>query len=289
MKWVAITNRAAGRARAAQAWLHGLRGHVACDVLATAGNGDATELARGAVGYDGLIAVGGDGTVAEILQGMDLARQQLAVFPAGHGNCLARDLGVPDGKRAMEALRAGVTRPLDLMSLEVTHADGRRQQRLCASTVAVGYVADVVVLGRGPLAALGRAAYAAAACVVPPRRFAGSLQLDAVTRTGPWTGVVVNNTVHLANFPAFPDARPDDGMLDVMEQDYGWPRQLLQNLATLAHSRAYGALGLHRAARVGLRLDAPATLMVDGELLPDVIAVDVRCLPAAVRCIAGVR
>lgn len=86
-----------------------------------------------------------------------------------------------------------------------------------------------------------------AAGFVPPRRFEATLALDRSRRAGRWTGLVVNNTVHLANFPAFHDARPDDGMLDVMEQDFRWPRQLLQNAEQVS-------------------------------------AVDVRCLPAAAHC-----
>ena len=290
MRWLAIANPAAGRTHEAERMVSRLRaipaGHV--EVARTCAPGDASRLAREAEGFDGVIAIGGDGTIAEVLQGMDLARQRLAVLPAGHGNCLARDLGVGSADRALAALTGGSSRRLDLMDVHVRFATGHEDQRLCASTIAVGYVTDVVMFGRQRLHALGRAAYAAAAVVVVPRSFeasvAGSQERDRPQR---YTGLVVNNTMHLANFRGFPDASVDDGMLDVMEQRYGWPRQLLHNGAVLARSRAFGPARLRQAAAEEFELHAARTLMADGELLHGVTRVAIRCRPRAVTCVAG--
>jgi diacylglycerol kinase family enzyme len=96
---------------------------------------------------------------------------------------------------------------------------------------------------------------------------------------------VINNTAHLANFRAFPQASAHDGLLDVMEQGYRWPRQLLHNLAVLAGSRAFGPKAMRQVAAVRLALSKAHTLMADGELLHEVTMVTVRCRPAAVRCV----
>ena len=288
MKWLAIVNPAAGRVREAGLLLERLRQlkDVDAEFVHTEIPGHATRLARDAASFDGVIAIGGDGTIAEVLQGMDLERQRLAVLPAGHGNCLARDLGVADAARALASLRRFDFRPLDLMEVSVEFADGRVEQRLCASTLAVGYVTDVVMYGRQRLSRLGRAAYAAAAMVVVPRPFDARLFVDdGAVRSGRYTGIVINNTAHLANFRGFPDASAHDGVLDVMEQDFRWPRQLLHNFAVLAGSRAFGAKGMRQAAAVRLELAAPRTLMADGELLQEVTTVTVQCRPAAVRCV----
>jgi diacylglycerol kinase family enzyme len=290
MRWLAIANPAAGRARDAERALARLRRAAGLrhEVAHTAGPGDATSLARRAAGFDGLIAVGGDGTIGEVLHGMDLARQRLAVLPAGHGNCLARDLGVSNTECAVASLQRNACRPLDLMEVRIGFADGREEQRLCASTLAVGYVADVVMLGRRRLHALGRAAYAAAAMLVVPRRFEARLGEDG-GRAGSrrLTGVVINNTAHLANFRGLPDASTHDGLLDIMEQGHGWPRQLLHNLAVLAGSRACGPLCLRQVAAQSLELESPRTLMADGELLHEVTRLRVACRPAAVNCVVG--
>jgi diacylglycerol kinase family enzyme len=232
--------------------------------------------------------VGGDGTVAEVLQGLDLERQMLAILPAGHGNCLARDLAVGRAPRALAALRRGRTLPLDLMDIAFRGADGRTERRLCASTLAVGYVTDVVLLGRREFARLGRASYAVASLVVVPKPFLA--RLDGPAAAYAWqsrTGIVVNNTAHLANYRGFPNASLRDGMLDVMEQRCAWPRQLLHNASVLAGSQRFGAYRMCQVAIAHVQLETPRTIMADGELLHAISSVAVECRPAAVRCITG--
>ncbi len=290
MKWLAIANPAAGRAREADSLLERLLElrDVDAEIVRTRAPGDATRLARESSGYDGIIAIGGDGTIAEVLQGLDLDRQHLAVLPAGHGNCLARDLGVASPARALEALRRGTTKPLDLMSVGVGFEDGRTDRRLCASTLAVGYVTDVVEFGRRRLPRLGRAAYAAAAMVVVPRSFEARVDGAGGRRASrQYTGLVINNTMHLANFRGFPDANVHDGLLDVMELGHRWPRQMLHNLSVLAGSRAFGPLRMRQERSERLELADPRTLMADGELLRRVVRVHVECRPAAAMCVAG--
>jgi len=290
LRWLAIANPAAGRAREADRLLERLRGlaDVRAEIVCTREPGDATRLAREASGYEGVIAIGGDGTIAEVLQGLDLGRQRLAVLPAGHGNCLARDLGVSRADHALEALRRGESRPLDLMRVHVTFADGRTDHRLCASTLAVGYVTDVVEYGRQRLPRLGRAAYGAAAMAVVPRPFTARAGRAGATQPGlRYTGLVINNTAHLANFRGFPDASVRDGWLDVMELGHCWARQMLHNVSVLAGSRAFGPLRMRRERAERIELDEARTLMADGELLARVLRVDAACLPGAASCVVG--
>ena len=58
--------------------------------------GQATELAMRAVseGYDLVVAVGGDGTVNEVAQGLIGSSVPLGIVPMGSGNGLARELGI---------------------------------------------------------------------------------------------------------------------------------------------------------------------------------------------------
>jgi diacylglycerol kinase family enzyme len=102
-----------------------------------------------------------------------------------------------------------------------------------------------------------------------------------------YTGLVINNTMHLANFRGFPDASVRDGLLDVMELDHCWSRQMLHNLAVLAGSRAPGPLRMGQDRSVRVELAEAHTLMADGELLPRVVRVDVECRAAAAMCLTG--
>ncbi|MCX7056289.1 MAG: diacylglycerol kinase family protein [Proteobacteria bacterium] len=283
---LAIFNPAAGLARANRRLIAGLVGRGAVpDLECTHGPGDATRIAREASGYDELLVVGGDGTVAEVLNGMDRSRQRLALVPAGHGNCLARDLGVGEMTAALAALEVGRSEPIDLMRVDIRTAATRRNC-LAASTLALGYVADVVRLGRTRLAWLGRHAYTAAALMTRPRSLRVGMHGDSDRSV---TTLVVNNTAHLANFRAFHDARLDDGTLDAFESSYGWGRQMLHNGAILAGSQRFGPARLWQAPGMVLRLTQPTLLMLDGELTPAVLEVAIACESAAVRCVSAVR
>jgi diacylglycerol kinase family enzyme len=216
---------------------------------------------------------------------MALDRQVLAVLPAGHGNCLARDLGCGELARAVEALRDPRPAPLDLLDARFGFGDGREIGRLCASTIAAGYVAQVVVTGRQRIPWLGGAAYAGAAMLTVPASF--EVRFDGVARPQRRTGIVINNTAHLSNFRGLPDASVRDGLLDVMELDAGWPRQLLHNLAVLAGSRRFGPSALRQAPAVRYAFAEPCTVMADGELLRDVVRLEVQCRASAARCLVG--
>lgn len=286
--WLAIVNPAAGRPGVAEHAVRILtaRSRLAAEVETTEAPGHATAIARGASGFEGIVAVGGDGTISEVLAGMDLERQQLAVIPAGHGNCLARDLGFVHPRQAVAALDRGWARAVDLMQVDVEFGDGRAASWRAASTVAVGYVCDVVRNGLR-LPWLGRHAYAAAAALTVPRPLGARVSLeDGTERLPGLTGVVVNNTAHLANFHAFADASLDDGLIEVMENAARWPRQMLHNAAVLAASRAFAAARMRQGRRARVELDAPGRLMIDGEILDGVTSVTVSCRRAAVRCIA---
>ena len=287
-RWLAIVNPAAGNARATRrlaSRLAALAG-PALDVVETTRPGDARRIARQATGYDGFAAVGGDGTIAEVLNGMDRQRQTLALLPAGHGNCLARDLGIAGSAGAFRAFAGSATVAIDLIRVWIQFGDGRVEERLCASTVAVGYVADVVAFGREQLAWLGRHAYATAALAVRPRRLRLRVGTDAASAVGVrrLTNLVINNTAHLANFRAFREARLDDGALDVMASDFGWPRQLAHTLAVLAGSRRFGPAAQWQSPSVVLHCETPSPLMVDGELEHGVVQVRAHCERAGVRC-----
>lgn len=68
-----------------------------CTIEYTQSRGHATELARNAAAnnFDFVVAVGGDGTVNEVAQGLIGTQLPMGIIPKGSGNGLARHLGIP--------------------------------------------------------------------------------------------------------------------------------------------------------------------------------------------------
>ena len=72
--------------------------NIECSIEFTQGRGHATELAKSAVqekNFTTVFAVGGDGTVNEVAQGLVSSDVRMGILPKGSGNGLARHLGIP--------------------------------------------------------------------------------------------------------------------------------------------------------------------------------------------------
>ena len=90
------------------------------EVRLTTGPGDAVGIAAGAVGFDTVLALGGDGVIHEVVNGLmrlpGSARPQLGVIPLGSGNDYARTLGMArnDVEGAFAQLVRGTVRELEV-------------------------------------------------------------------------------------------------------------------------------------------------------------------------------
>jgi len=284
--WLAIVNPHCGGA-AARRRFQGLIDRLsreAADIRVTEYAGNATALARDSCGYDGLAAVGGDGTVFEVLQGMDRQKQTLAIVPAGRGNSLARDLGLyPSLSTALLAL-ARVSR-IDLMELVFEDHRGVRHNVVSASTIALGYPAQVAAVAGRRFRRFGSLCYAlAGACIVPAvRRLRVSYAHEPVSERR-LTGFLASNTRHAANFEVFPYACYNDGSFEAMELMAGFAKQSLHNLSSLSRLRFYGPPARGKLTSVRVDWDEPGELLVDGELYASVVSLEIRALPAALAC-----
>ena len=97
------------------------------EVVRTTAPEDAIDMAASASGYDSVLALGGDGIIHEVVNGLmsiqsDI-RPQLGIIPMGSGNDYARTLGMKknDVQRAFAQLVRGVTRPCDLGLVNGVH------------------------------------------------------------------------------------------------------------------------------------------------------------------------
>jgi len=113
--------------------------------------GHATTLVQQAVqnGYQRIVAVGGDGTVNEVVEGLaDLSvavQPSLGIIGLGTGNDLIKTLGIPsDPKKAIERLVSGSEKRIDLGLAQYIDFQGEPRQRYFANIAALGFAADVV-------------------------------------------------------------------------------------------------------------------------------------------------
>jgi diacylglycerol kinase family enzyme len=132
--------------------------HVTVDVARTEGPGHATEMARAAVarGETMVVAAGGDGTIAEVAQGLMGGRAALGVVPLGTANVLAHERGLPFRPAAIARMLAGEAR--GWLWPGVARTDGG--ERVFVQMCGIGFDASVVArLPLGLKRVLGRGAY----------------------------------------------------------------------------------------------------------------------------------
>jgi len=254
------------------------------NIVVTRYPGHAAELASGVDADCGIAAVGGDGTLFEILKGLDHGKHRIALVPAGRGNSLARDLGLVNGGGMLTAMHWDEARRIDLMEVKAVRADGGESTHISASTVAIGYPAEVVVTAR-KMAVFGRMSYAAAATVTRPLHFQACVQYDQEEPSRVrLSGFVANNTRHMANFVVFGAADCCDGRFDVMEMNAGLLKQSMHNAAALSGTDVYRPYAPRQASVARVQLDLAQTMMLDGEVFPGVVRFEVRLLPGALEC-----
>jgi diacylglycerol kinase (ATP) len=247
--------------------------------------GHATELAMNATSYSGLAVVGGDGTLFEILKGLDRKRQCVAIIPTGRGNSLARDLGLFGKPSSLDAVDGNSPQHIDLMEVTYKDATGLEVQNSSASTVALGYPVAVAKAAGGFPRRFGPLSYAAATGFVRPASF--DIEISREGSRSKKTSLklfIASNTRHVANFRVFPSASCRDGFIDLLELDANFLGQSIHNVSGLLGSTLFRRNHLSRTKIVELRLQQPQELMIDGEIIPEIISVRIRILPMALAC-----
>jgi len=199
------------------------------DTAFTNRHGHATQLAAGAVGrYEAVVAVGGDGTVSEVVNGLIDERGAVkpgvaaGVIPFGTGADFIRSLNIPRGlEQAAAVLARGQRREIDIGRARFAAFDGTQALRYFMNEAEVGMGAMVCDITNRSSKRLGGAVTYLLAIVAAMLRYRDrpvTFRVDG----GPPETVVLNNA-WIANgrysgggIRSAPWAQLDDGLLDLV-------------------------------------------------------------------------
>jgi len=254
--------------------------------------GGATAVARrlAAAGARLVVAVGGDGTVHEVANGLLTTHPRdcaLGVVAAGRGGDFATVLGIP--RDPVEALRAacrGEPRPID-----VAWADFGGVRRAVVNAGGVGIDAEVARLSAGRRLPGRHGPYLAALAGVLPRfrPFEVTVSADDTRLAGRAIAVVVANGPALGGgFTLLPGARIDDGRLDLAVVGDVSALDVVRHLPRLFKGEPVHNPKFRRLAACSVQVvvsgPAPLRLQLDGEVMPEPItAVSFAIEPAALK------
>lgn len=266
------------------------------DFQFTEARGHGIELARAAAsdGYHFLVAVGGDGTIHEVANGIldssQAAETTLGIISTGTGSDLSRSTGLSaDYVRACSSLNSPHRLIIDVGQVQY-QVKGQSRQRYFLNSAGIGFDAEVVAATeRLPKYFGGTIPYLTGLF----RSFIGyrnkkvSFNLSGMAEQARVLSIVVANGryfgggMHIA-----PEAKLDDNLLDiVIIGDFG-KIELLKNLSRVYRGThlSHPKIRLAKSTAVDIRSDERFLLHADGELLGEGPA-SFRLLPAALSLV----
>ncbi len=296
--YLAIVNPAAGGGKSVNLLgpaLDRLRaGGIEIEVATTRSGGEATQIARDAYGRGqrNFIAVGGDGTSYEVVNGLfpqaaTDGPPTLAFLPLGTGNSFLRDFSDRGVEYAIESLLVGRNRLCDV--LRMRHRSGTIYY---INLLSMGFTADVATLRARRFSDWGELGYFSSIFLTLTRfnrrpfpvRVEGQGTFDMrrslflTFNNSKFTG----GTMMIA-----PKAKVNDGLVEYVRWGPIGRLGLIRNLPGLYDgTHIQHPLAEHKAVRkVEFRLDAPIDVMVDGEVL-SLHCEELDVLPGALNVVA---
>ncbi|MCR9159258.1 MAG: diacylglycerol/lipid kinase family protein [Nannocystaceae bacterium] len=299
MRFLAVVNPAAGGGRCGKESPGAIQrledAGLEVEVVETSGPGEASEIVRKAYakGQRRFLAVGGDGTGYELVNGMFPAAlqdegdpPQLGFLPLGTGNSFLRDFMSPGDKdgasHALGALLERRTRTVDVVRIE--HDQG---ENFYINLFAIGFAADVNSRAAryknwGEFGYVG--SVVAETLGLAPRSFPRREDDGAWNETPAAFISICNSKFTGGTMMMAPDADTSDGRVDVIHVGAMGRIGLLRAFPKIFEGKHLDLEVVHasQSERVEFNLPGPTNIMLDGEALyvqPKVIEV----LPSALQ------
>lgn len=267
-----IVNQTAGNGRAKSVWSiverDLKRRGIHYKAHFTKGYNDGTRIARDLVKEQAsgiIVAVGGDGTIHEVIQALANQKTVLGIIPAGSGNDLAHSLEIPaDPRDALEILVRGNIRSLDL---------GKIGDRYFINNAGIGLDAWVAKhASESKIKRWGKMGYLLTALYGMVRYHQSSIRvdIDGVSNrfSQVWLVAVCNVPYYGGGIPICPEAIPDDGSFQICVI-HSIPRyKSLRAIVKILQGKHKGVVGieLFSANKLIIESEHPLLLHTDGEI-----------------------
>jgi len=274
--------------------------HDSADWSGTVYPTHAVELARqaGEQGYELIVAIGGDGTMHEVINGImqlpEAQRPALGIVPVGSGNDFAHAMGASmEADRAVAHALSGTPSAIDVGVL----IDDKGRREYFDNTVGIGIDAVITIRSHRLPIVRGFLMYLTAAVQTILLNYDPTLmQIEADGQTSEQSNLMLtmcNGPRQGGGFQVAPDARPDDGILHyTMIKDVGRPMMFrLLFEATRGNLGSFSAVTMASCRQLSLTADRPLHIHADGEIISgfgsDLRKVSFEIMPGALQVVRG--
>ena len=264
------------------------RAGVEAELALTQRRGHAPDLIRErGADFDTIVVVGGDGSIHESIQALDLERHRMGIIPWGTGNDFAWALGWPrELEPCVKRIATAPERRIDLATYEAETRSGKLTGRF-HNSVGFGFEALVNAESHRVQYLKGPAVYVWAFLKTLPqyRSYRIELEYGSVKQTGDVLLFAVGNGRRVGGaFHFFPEASLEDGLLDLLFTDRIPPFRIPGVFSALKRGHGSKRFQNARALEFTVRCSEGIPVYVDGEFLtPEATRARLRCLPSALR------
>jgi len=285
MKTLFIVNPVAGRSKSLNIW-NKIKDHIRFpfEYVLTKAPGEAKDIAAGACnrGFTRVVAVGGDGTVSEVVNGLAFSDMEMGIIPAGTGNDFIRTVGIPnDPNGALAVLEEGYSEYMDL---------GRHEKGFFINVAGVGLDAEVARATNEDVKFLtGTPAYVFA-LVMTLLRFSpreAAVEIDGKTiHRRLWLVSVGNAKYYGGGMMICPDAVVDDGLLEIGMVNDMSRLEILRFLPRVFSGghKNHPAFEVFRGKQVKISFETPTAAHADGDYI-GVTPASFSIMPRALKVI----
>lgn len=248
--------------------------------------GDGSKIAEQfrAKGAELVVAVGGDGTLQEVVNGLDMKKNILGIIPGGTGNGFRRSLQIPGNcRKALQGLFEWEPRKVDL---------GMINGMYFLNVVGFGLDAAVAKLACVDNRVLrGYPAYVSAviAKLFTFRSFPATVNYDGGVREEQNTliAVISNGCYYGGKLCIAPQARLDDGKLDLSIIRKASPVSIVTVILKAFFKKHLGHRALYTVSSTGVEINVPESIPVhvDGEIL-DLLPARISVSPGVLSVLA---
>jgi diacylglycerol kinase (ATP) len=248
--------------------------------------GEAAAIAKKAAqDHHIVVAVGGDGTVNEVLNAIVGTHATFGIVPAGTGNGFARAMNLPlNPEEACQVLVEGYIREIDV---------GEVNGRYFLGTAGIGFdalIARFAAEKTGPLRGMWLYFFGGASVFYKYSPPLVDVQIDSDTiRVTPLLVAVANTKRYGGKALIAPDARPDDGLFDVCVIQNMGAFRLLRHLPKLFSGKhiRLSDVAVYKGRKIVINSSEPVPLHVDGEAMGEYSSIQFTLLPKAIRVLVS--
>ena len=286
-----IVNPHAGKKQGlavAEETLKELKKHdIEVEMLISKAHGESITLASNLniEDFDGILAVGGDGTLFEVINGLLKDRQDIKIpigqIPVGTGNSFSKDLGISNLKDTIKAIIAGKTRAVDLG--EFSYSQGKH---FFINLLGTGFVSNVAYRA-GKYKKLGSLSYIFGVleevAVLKSTKIEIIIDGTLIKREAVFTEIC-NSRYTGGDMLMAPGAKIDDGLLDIIILKKVSRLKLLSLFPLLFKGEHVNddAVEVFTGKNISLKSDKKLVLTPDGETFGDT-PIDVTMHPKKIK------